>query len=137
MEIIALQNHWRARTIFVVKRLVVQALFGEDMKRIAMIVLALLCNAANAQEAQPTGRTVESDYMQTSFWLDDLGCSEKNSRLLESAPEIVDVLFLERSRKCNVTITHKKSYKIIGKTFHIITRNSYDTSVGKIIVEKK
>lgn len=107
------------------------------MKKIAFFLFALLCNLAHAQEETLTARKIDSDYTESKFWVSSLTCSE-NSVLLEKVPDIIAVDFTDQRSTCYISFIHKKSYKLLGKSFHVVTRHpSGFTSADKFIIEKK
>lgn len=106
------------------------------MKKIAALFTLLLCSATYAQDSKPTARTVDSDYTETKLWIKGLSCEDGKSNFIESTPEIVDIRFRNMSNECFIVITHKISYKLVGKSFHVITRLNHMTNVQKFVVEK-
>lgn len=109
------------------------------MKKIVVLVAALFCNAvmAQAQDEVASARNIEADYKDTAFFVEDVDCAD-NPAILESAPEIAYVTFRKGySRGCEIHILHKTTYKIIGKTFHLLNRNQLAPKISTFVVEKK
>lgn len=107
------------------------------MKKIVFLIAAVTCSTAFAQDQQLVGKKLEPDYTQSRFTVRGAYCSEK-STLLETVPEIIVVSISSEGDSCRVRFVHKNSYKLVGKTFHIVTPlNRSETDVSTFIVEKQ
>jgi len=108
------------------------------MKKTVALLAALLCNIAlaQAQDDAVSARKVEADYKDSSFFVEGVGCSD-NAVVLETAPEIAYTMTRSSGRGCDVHIIHKITYKIVGKTFHVLNRHQFFPSVSTFVVEKK
>ena len=106
------------------------------------LLAALLCNfvlaqaPAKAQDEDVSARTIEADYKNSSFFVKGVSCSD-NAIILETAPEIAYTMTQPSGQNCNVQIVHKITYKLVGKTFHILNRPQFFPSVATFVVEKK
>jgi len=107
------------------------------MKKTVALLTALLCNIAlaQAQDDAVSARKVDDDYKDTSVFVQGVDCPD-NAIILETAPEIAYTMTRSAGGTCNVHIIHKITYKIVGKTFHILNRHQFFPRVSTFVVEK-
>jgi len=107
------------------------------MKKMVAVIAIMLCNTAmaQAQEDAISVRKIEADYKDSSFSIDGLDCSN-NAVVLETAPEIAYTSVVFSGYSCTVHIVHKITYKLAGKTFHVLNRHEQYPKVSTFVVEK-
>lgn len=113
-------------------------------KAILATLLVTASFASNAQFGPASSRTVvpsasesifdasyaDPDYLQAGLSLEGFTC-DGNTKILETPAEISAVKFKGRHDSCSVTIIYKKSYKIEGKSFHVVTESGSGLRVIK------
>lgn len=121
-----------------------------NTKTILAAILVTVSFASNAQFGPSSSRTpipraedakfdpefLDPDYRQAGIYLSGFSCNG-NARLLETPPEIAAVAFKRYNDDCNVSIIYKKSYKIDGKSFHIVDDHNGNLSVAKFTMNRR
>jgi len=107
------------------------------MKKIVALTAFMLCSTvmAQAQDDAIVLRKIEADYKTSSASIDGADCSN-NAVVLETAPEIAYTSVFSNGYTCTVHIIHKITYKLAGKTFHVLNRHQQYPKVTTFVVER-